>query len=64
MQIINQQNIKMCKSFSSRKVSTNKAIEVLKRNGVQVNSEQAELILDFLYLLAKVYKTHDNNITC
>jgi hypothetical protein len=39
--------------FSSRKVSTNQAIKVLKRNGIQVNEDQAIVILDFLYLLAK-----------
>ncbi len=41
--------------FSSRKVSTNQAIKVLKRNGIQVNEDQAIVILDFLYLLAKTY---------
>jgi len=43
--------------FSSRKVSTNQAIKVLKRNGIQVNEDQATVILDFLYLIAKTYSS-------
>ena len=43
--------------FSSRKVSTNQAIKVLKRNGIHVNEDQAIVILDFLYLLAKTYSS-------
>lgn len=41
------------KAFSSRKISTEQAVKILKRNGVQVTDEQAILILDFLYLIAK-----------
>lgn len=48
---------KMPTAFSSRKVSTNQAIKVLKRNGIQVNEDQAMVILDFLYLLAKTYNS-------
>ena len=32
-------------------------IRLLGRNGIQVNREKAEIILDFLYLIAKTYKT-------
>lgn len=42
------------KAFSSRKISTKQAVKVLKRNGIQVTDEQAILILDFLYLIAKM----------
>ena len=52
-----QINNKMPTAFSSRKVSTDQAIKVLKRNGIQVNEDQAIVILDFLYLLAKTYCT-------
>jgi len=48
---------KMPKAFSNRKVSTNQAIKVLKHNGIQVNEDQAVVILDFLYLLAKTYSS-------
>jgi len=41
--------------FSSRKVSQNQAVNLLGRNGIQVNEEQAAIILDFLYLLARTY---------
>jgi len=44
------------KDFSTRKVSIDRAIKVLNRNGIKVNREKAELILDFLYLLAKTFR--------
>ena len=50
---------KMPMLFSSKNVSTNQAIKVLKRNGIHVNEDQAIVILDFLYLLAKTYSSVD-----
>lgn len=44
------------RNFSTRKVSTAVAVKVLRKNGINVNEEKAELILDFLYLLAKTYR--------
>lgn len=44
--------------FSSRKVSVDQAMRLLGRNGIRVNKERAETILDFLYLIAKTYRTH------
>lgn len=44
------------RAFSDRKVSLDRAIAVLRRNGIQVGREKAEMILDFLYLIAKTYK--------
>ena len=41
--------------FSIRKVSVDQAIRLLRRNGIQSNREKAEVILDFLYLVAKTY---------
>jgi len=41
--------------LSSRKVSVDQAIKLLRRNGIQVNEDQALIILDFLYLLARTY---------
>jgi len=46
---------KKSKSFSTRKVSVNQAIKVLGHNGIHVNEEKAEIILDFLYLIARTY---------
>lgn len=41
------------KEFPRRKVSTDQAIKILKKNGLHINEEQANEILDFLYLIAK-----------
>ncbi len=41
------------KAFSSRRVSVDQAIRILRRNGIQANEDQARIILDFLYLIAK-----------
>jgi hypothetical protein len=41
------------KAFSSRRISIDQAIRVLRRNGIQANEDQARIILDFLYLIAK-----------
>lgn len=50
--------------FSTRKVSVDQAIRLLRRNGIQVNREKAEIILDFLYLVAKTYHTQKGNDDC
>ncbi|PUZ25493.1 hypothetical protein DCC81_14505 [Chitinophaga parva] len=42
--------------FSDRKVSTDQAIKVLRKNGIDANEKQAKVILDFLYFLAKMYR--------
>ena len=47
--------------FSVKKVSVEQAIKLLNRNGIRVNREKAEIILDFLYLIAKTYKTQQNH---
>jgi hypothetical protein len=52
---MNQSYNKLPGNFSVRKVSVEQAMRSLKRNGVQVNKEKAEVILDFLYLIAKTY---------
>ena len=41
------------KEFSGGRVSTDQAIKILKKNGLEVTNEQAMGILDFLYLIAK-----------
>ncbi len=48
------------KSFSLRRVSINQVIKNLRGNGINVNEEEAVIILDFLYLLANCFKEVDN----
>jgi site-specific DNA recombinase len=44
---------------ASKGVKIDQAIKALKRNGIIVNEDQAKVILDFLYLLAKIcYKSN------
>ncbi len=40
--------------FIDRKVSSKKAIALLARKNIQINDDEAEVILDFLYLMAKM----------
>jgi len=42
-------------SFIDKKVSDKRAIAILAKNGIQVSEEEADVILDFLYLVAKNY---------
>jgi hypothetical protein len=42
------------KAFSNRRITIDRAIEILRRNGIQTNEDQATIILDFLYLIAKI----------
>lgn len=48
-------------AFSSRKVSIDQTIKLLSRHGIRVNKEKAEVILNFLYLIAKTYNTQKLN---
>jgi hypothetical protein len=41
------------KAFINRRITIDQAIKILRRNGIQANEDQASLILDFLYLIAK-----------
>ncbi|MEO6523517.1 MAG: hypothetical protein ABIN91_17675 [Mucilaginibacter sp.] len=40
--------------IDKRRITTEKAIEVLARNGIQVTANKAEEILDLMYFLAKL----------
>lgn len=51
------------RAFSGRKVSLDQAIRLLGRNGISVNKEKAEIILDFLYLIAKTYQNKKEHST-
>lgn len=53
---MNQLIYKTPSVFSARKVSVDQTIRLLNRNGIHVDREKAEVILDFLYLIAKTYK--------
>lgn len=59
-----QSYYKTGKAFSTRKVSAELAIRILRRNGINVNKEKADIILDFLYLMAKTYRNVENNDEC
>ncbi|MBO9204842.1 MULTISPECIES: hypothetical protein [Niastella] len=52
------------RDFSTRKVSVELAIRILNRNGIQVNKENAQIILDFLYRIAKTFKTQQKYDSC
>lgn len=49
------------RTFSARKVSADQAVRLLARNGIRVNKEKAEVILDFLYLVAKTYNAQNGH---
>jgi hypothetical protein len=49
------------KDFSNRKITVNQAIKILKHNGIKTNEDQAAIILDFLYLIAKTYSPNIGN---
>lgn len=46
---------KHTKSFTDRKVSTKQAINILAKNGIEIDEDEAEIILEFFYLIAKLY---------
>jgi len=37
-----------------RNITTEKAIAILKKNGVEIDEKNAEKVLDFMYFLAKL----------
>lgn len=41
--------------FIDRKVSGSKAIVLLAKNGIEVDDEEAMVIMSFLYLIAKIH---------
>jgi len=43
-------------NFIDKKISVKTAIAILAKNGIPVDHEEATVILDFLYLMAKNYK--------
>ena len=41
--------------FHYKNVSVEKAVIILSKNGIQINENEAEIILELLYLLSKSY---------
>ncbi len=48
------------KSFSTRKVSINQVLKILKGSGISVNEDEAVFILDFLYMLTNSFKKDES----
>ena len=42
------------RSVEKRNISTAKAVEILRKNGVEIDEKKAEEVLDLLYFLAKL----------
>ncbi len=40
--------------FEAEKISPEKAIEILKKDGLEVTLEQAKVILEFIYQMAEI----------
>ena len=52
---MNQLLYENSKDFSAKKVTVDQALKILSKNGIRVNKKSAEIILDFLYCIAKTY---------
>ncbi len=42
-------------NYIEKKISTNKAMAILAKNGIHVNEKETATIIDLLYLMAKYY---------
>jgi len=49
------------KVFSGKKVSLNRVMNTLESKGISIDEDQAKMILDFLYLIAKTYSIIESN---
>jgi len=49
--------------FQEKKVSIKSAIIILAKNKIEVNANEAVVILDLLYLIAETYKKTDCGFT-
>lgn len=43
-------------NFTDKKVSIKQAMEILAHHGIHLDEDEADVILDFLYLMSKNYK--------
>lgn len=46
----------MIMNFTDKKISVGRAIAILAKNGIEVDDDEARVIMDFLYLIAKNHK--------
>ena len=46
-------------NFKERKISTGQAISILAKYGIELDYDEANIILDFLYLMAKNYNKNE-----
>jgi hypothetical protein len=53
-----QKNIAMLNE--QRDITSEKVIATLNKNGIIINQQEAEVILDFLYLLAEIIVNEEN----
>ena len=51
-------------SFGERKISINRTISILAKNKVEVNEDEATIILDFLYHIAVTFHKHESAKIC
>lgn len=45
--------------FIERKISVKRAISILAKNGIEVDEREADVILDFLYLMARNHRENE-----
>jgi len=50
-------------NFKDKKIPDKRAIEMLSKNGIRVDEEEAAIILEFLYLVSKNHPKTKNDGT-
>lgn len=53
---------KNTQGFVEKKVSTKQAVAILEKNGIKAGEDEAAIILNFLYMIAKVHSKPKNEI--
>lgn len=48
-------------NFIDKRVSVTRVIAILAKEGIQVDDDEATIILDFLYLMSKNYKKTEDD---
>ena len=62
-QLIEKGLIMSNQHFKDRNVSIKKAVYILAQNNIDVDEDEATIILDFLYLVAKFCKRPEDKMT-
>ena len=52
-------SIHITSNFNDRRISVKKAIATLAKSNIQVDEQEASIILDFLYHIAQCYNKHE-----